>query len=256
MTASGEAPEGPAAIARRGCALVTGGSRGIGAAIARGLASDGWAVGVNYRVDAESASTVVDSIRATGGRAVAIGADVRDRDASATLLATTEKELGAPVLALVNNAGIVRDALVPQLDDESWDAVLETNLTAAFRLTRGALRAMMRQRFGRVVNIAAVAGQIANPGQAAYAASKAGLIAFTQTAAVEVARLPVTINAVAPGLIDTEATATVGDKLVGRVPARRAGTADDVAACVRFLVSERASYVTGSVLTVDGGLSA
>jgi 3-oxoacyl-[acyl-carrier protein] reductase len=243
-------------IKDRGCALVTGASRGIGAAIARGLAADGWAVGVNYRVDGDSAAEVVETIRSNGGRAVAIGGDVRAPGAAASLLSATENDFELPVLVLVNNAGVTGDALVSQLDDESWDAVLETNLSAAFRLTRGALKSMMRERFGRVVNIASVAGSVANPGQAAYAASKAGLIAFTRTAAVEVARLSVTINAVTPGLVETDATAEHAENLLPRVPAKRAGTPEEVAACVRFLVSDRAAYVTGSVLTVDGGMSA
>jgi 3-oxoacyl-[acyl-carrier protein] reductase len=242
------------AVTERGCAVVTGGSRGIGAAIARGLAADGWAVGVNYRADAESAARVVDAIESGGGRAVAVGVDVREPNAATTLFASVEESLGLPALVLVNNAGIVRDRLVPRLDDESWDAVLDTNLSAAFRMTRRALRSMMRERFGRIVNVASVVGQTANPGQAAYAASKAGLVAFTQTVAVEVARLAITANAVAPGLIETDATRDMHEA-VERVPAGRPGSAEEVAACVRFLASERAGYVTGSVLTVDGGLT-
>jgi len=244
------------AVTQRGCALVTGGSRGIGAAVARGLAADGWAVGVNYRGDAESASAVADEIRSAGGRAVTIGCDVRRPDAPEVLLKAVEDGLGLPLLVLVNNAGITRDKLVARLDDDSWDAVLDTNLSAAFRLTRRALRGMMRARFGRVVNVASVIGSIANPGQAAYAASKAGLIAFTRTLASEVARLNITANAVAPGLVETEATAGVAADVVARVPARRPGRPEEVAACVRFLASEQAGYVTGSVITPDGGLTA
>jgi 3-oxoacyl-[acyl-carrier protein] reductase len=160
------------------------------------------------------------------------------------------------VLVLVNNAGISRDDLTASLDDEQWSSVLETDLTAAFRFTRRALRPMLRARTGRIVNIASVVGLRANPGQANYAAAKAGLIALTRTAAVEVARRGVTVNAVAPGWIDTDMTADVSRALLDAVPARRAGTPEEVAACVRFLASDEASYVTGAVLTVDGGLAA
>jgi 3-oxoacyl-[acyl-carrier protein] reductase len=239
-----------------GCALVTGASRGIGAAIARQLAREGWPVGINYRSDDAAAEAVVKEIVDAGGRAIAVKADIADPAAADTLFARLEEELG-PVLVLVNNAGVRADGLSPQIDDEDWERVIDTNLSAAFRLTRRALRPMIRNRFGRVVNIASIVGaERANPGQANYAASKAGLVAMTKTVAAEVARRGVTVNAVAPGLIDTEMTEGIGEGLLEHVPARRAGTPEEVAACVRFLTSGDAAYVTGVCLTVDGGLTA
>lgn len=239
-----------------GCALVTGASKGIGAAIARALAADGWPVGVNYHSDSAGAEQVVQAIAAEGGRAVALGADVADPAAPDELFGRVEDAFETPVRVLVNNAGINRDDLAPSLGDEEWSAVIDTNLTAAFRLTRRALRPMLRARAGRIVNISSVVGLRANPGQANYAAAKAGLLALTKTVAVEVARRGITVNAVAPGWIDTGMTAEVSKELLAAVPARRAGTPEEVAACVRFLASDEASYVTGAVLTVDGGLAA
>ena len=239
-----------------GCALVTGASRGIGAAIARTLAGDGWAVGVNYRSDRNAAEGVVASISLAGGRALALAGDVADPAVPEALFAALEAEYGCPVLVLVNNAGISADDLAPSLSDDAWDAVIATDLTAAFRLTRRALKPMLKARRGRIVNVASVVGLRANPGQSNYAAAKAGLIAFTKNAAVEVARRGITINAVAPGWIDTDMTAGVSTDLLAQVPARRAGTPQEVAACVRFLTSDEASYVTGAVLSVDGGLAA
>jgi 3-oxoacyl-[acyl-carrier protein] reductase len=247
-----------------GCALVTGASRGIGAATARTLASDGWSVGVNYRRDRDGAEAITGSIEDAGGTALALGADVSDATAADEMLARLTEELG-PVLVLVNNAGMTADNLSMRLTDEEWSRVLDVNLTGAFRLTRAALGPMMRQRFGRVINVSSVVGLRANPGQANYAASKAGLIAFTRTVAAEVARRGVTVNAVAPGLIETELTrdftgnGTDSDgssALLDSIPARRTGTPEEVAACIRFLASEEAGYVTGTVLPIDGGMSA
>jgi 3-oxoacyl-[acyl-carrier protein] reductase len=239
-----------------GSALVTGASRGIGAAIARALAADGWRVGVNYNSRAAAADAVVAEIERSGGAAFAVQGDVCDPGAPDQIFGELEDHFGAPVLALVNNAGVSRDNLTPSLTDEEWGVVVDTNLTAPFRFTRRALKGMMRARTGRIVNISSVVGLRANPGQSNYGAAKAGLIQFTRTAAVEVARRGITINAVAPGWIDTDMTAEVSTDLLAAVPARRAGTPDEVAACVRFLLSEQAGYVTGAVLTVDGGLGA
>jgi 3-oxoacyl-[acyl-carrier protein] reductase len=239
-----------------GCALVTGASRGIGAAIARALADDGWAVGVNFRSDATAADAVVRGIEAEGGRAVALQGDVTDPTAPDRLFELLESTYGCPVLVLVNNAGVSADDLTPSMSDEAWSTVIDTDLTAAFRFTRRALKPMMRARSGRIVNVSSVVGLRANPGQSNYAAAKAGLIAFTRNAAVEVARRGITINAVAPGWIETDMTADVSQDLLAQVPARRAGTPEEVAACVRFLTSDQAGYVTGAVLSVDGGLAA
>jgi 3-oxoacyl-[acyl-carrier protein] reductase len=239
-----------------GCALVTGASRGIGAAIAHGLAADGWPVGVNYRASAEEAEAVVAEIEREGGTALALAGDVSDPESPDSVLGALEERFG-PVLVLVNNAGVTADGLAPRMDDSAWESVIETNLNGAFRMTRRALGPMMRVRFGRIVNVASIVGRRANPGQANYAAAKAGLIAMTRTVATEVGRRGITANAVAPGLIETELTREgVADGLRDAVPARRPGTPEEVAACVRFLASPAASYVNGTTLTVDGGLTA
>jgi 3-oxoacyl-[acyl-carrier protein] reductase len=237
-----------------GVALVTGSSRGIGAATALMLAADGWPVRVNYRADEAGAKEVVAQIEAAGGTATLWQGDIADADDIVRMTAPGDD---GPVLVLVNNAGVRMDNLSPQLEDDQWQTVIDINLTATFRATRAVLPKMMRARFGRVINVASVAGIRANPGQANYSASKAGVIGFTKTVAAEVARRGVTVNAVAPGLIETAFTEDVmeGD-MAKSIPARRVGTPEEVAACIRFLASEGASYVTGTTLTVDGGLSA
>jgi 3-oxoacyl-[acyl-carrier protein] reductase len=237
-------------------ALVTGASKGIGAAVAIALAEDGWNVGVNYRSDKEGAEKTVKAIKDAGGNAIAIKGDVSDANGVADdLISKLEEEFG-PVLALVNNAGITADGLAIQLEDDQWDRVIDTNLTAAFRMTRRAIRPMIKARFGRVINIASVVGPRANAGQSNYAAAKAGLIGMTKTVAAEVARRGVTVNAVAPGFIATDMTEELPDAILDAVPAKRVGTPEEVAAAVRFLASDAAGYVTGSTLFVDGGMSA
>ncbi len=237
-----------------GCALVTGSSRGIGAATALMLAADGWPVRVNYRADEAGAKDVVAQIEAAGGTATLWQGDIAVAD---DITRMVEPGDDGPVLVLVNNAGVRMDNLSPQLEDDQWQTVIDINLTATFRATRAVLPKMMRARFGRVINVASVAGIRANPGQANYSASKAGVIGFTRTVAAEVARRGVTVNAVAPGLIETAFTEDVMEgEMAKAIPARRVGTPEEVAACIRFLASEQASYVTGTTLTVDGGLSA
>jgi 3-oxoacyl-[acyl-carrier protein] reductase len=237
-------------------ALVTGASKGIGAAVAIALAEDGWNVGVNYRSDKEGAEKTVKAIKDAGGNAIAIEGDVSDANGVADDLITKLEEEFGPVLALVNNAGITADGLAIQLEDDQWDRVIDTNLTAAFRMTRRAIRPMIKARFGRVINIASVVGPRANAGQSNYAAAKAGLIGMTKTVAAEVAKRGVTVNAVAPGFIATAMTEDIPDAVMNAVPAKRPGTPEEVAAAVRFLASDDAGYVTGSTLYVDGGMSA
>lgn len=233
---------------------MTGSSRGIGAATALMLAAEGWPVRVNYRADEAGAKGVVAKIEAAGGTATLWQGDVADADDVKRLV---EPGDDGPVLVLVNNAGLRMDGLSPQLSDEQWQRVIDVNLTATFRATRTALPQMLRARFGRVVNVASIVGLHANAGQANYAASKAGVVGFTKTVAVEVARRGVTVNAVAPGLIETSlAEEVIEGEMAKAIPARRVGTPEEVAACIRFLASEGASYVTGTTLTVDGGLSA
>jgi 3-oxoacyl-[acyl-carrier protein] reductase len=236
-------------------ALVTGASKGIGSAIAKALAADGWHVAVNYRKDDVGAKDTVAAIEAAGGIAAVLPGDVAN-GAPDELFAAAEEALGGPVLALVNNAGVRADNLTIQIEDEDWDTVLNTNLSAAFRLTKRSLKPMLKARYGRIVNVASVVGPRANAGQANYAAAKAGLIGLTKTVSHEVARRGITVNAVAPGFIETDMTKDLLVDVVKAIPARRAGQPEEVAAAVRFLASDDAAYVTGATLFVDGGMSA
>jgi 3-oxoacyl-[acyl-carrier protein] reductase len=236
-------------------ALVTGASRGIGAAIARRLASQGARVVAAARTD--NARPVAEDVTRTGGHAEAITLDVTDGSATETAMAGIVERPGR-IDILVNNAGITRDQLLLRMKRDDWDAVLTTNLTAAFALTQAALKSMIRQRQGRIISISSVVGQSGNAGQANYAASKAGLIGFTKAVALEVASRGITANVVAPGLIETDMTQSIAEKAreqwESRIPLRRLGTPDDVAAAVCFLASDEASYITGQVLAVNGGM--
>ncbi|MBI2833198.1 MAG: 3-oxoacyl-ACP reductase FabG [Acidobacteria bacterium] len=236
-------------------AIVTGASRGIGRAIAERLAREGATIVAVARGDQTAA--VADGIRAGGGRAEAARVDVTDAASGEALLDDVVRRLGR-IDVLVNNAGIARDQLLIRMKREDWDAVVATNLTAAFTLTKAAVRPMMKQRWGRIVCISSVVGQMGNAGQANYAASKAGLIGFAKALARELAPRNITVNVVAPGFIDTDMTRGVTQEIrtqwEAQIPLGRFGTPDEIASAVCFLASDEASYITGQVLSVNGGM--
>lgn len=240
-------------------AVVTGASRGIGRAIAVALGQAGHRVAVNYLTRDHEAKETVAMIERAGGAAISVQADVADPREVARCFEAVAGDLG-PVSVLVNNAGLRKDGLGLTMTDEAWDEVIGTCLSGTFYCSRAALRPMLGQRFGRIVNVASVAGLRGSAGQANYCAAKSGVVGLTKTLAREVAAKGITVNAVAPGLIDTDLTADLDDRqrhaLVSGIPAKRAGTAQEVASLVGWLCSDEAAYVTGSVISMDGGMSA
>lgn len=239
-------------------ALVTGGSRGIGRAIALEFAKRGAAVVVNYNKSPESAEEVAKQIEAAGGKAAAFQADVSDFKQAESLVKFAIETFG-DLSILVNNAGITRDQLIMMMPESDWDAVINTNLKSTFNCSKAAIKHMMRKRTGRIINMASVAGQMGNPGQTNYSASKGGQIAFTKALAREVAARNITVNAIAPGFVDTEIldamTPEVLEAALKLVPLGRKGKPEEIAAAAAFLASDEAAYITGQVLGVDGGMA-
>ncbi len=239
-------------------AVVTGSSRGIGRAIALRLAEGGARMVINYRSNEAAANDVVAQIEAAGGQAIAVQADV-SQPAEAEALMAAAKEAFGRIDILVNNAGTTRDTLIMRMSERDWDTVLDTNLKGTFNCIKAVSRQMMRQRYGRIVNITSIAGLVGNAGQANYASAKAGLIGLTKSVAKELGSRGITCNAVAPGLVPTDLTASLPKELVGlaveHTPLGRTGTPEDMAAAAAFLASDEAGFITGQVLAVDGGLS-
>ncbi len=237
-------------------AIVTGAGQGIGRAIALALAAAGAKVAVNSATETNS-SAVAEAIRAAGGEAIAVAGDVANAEFCQKLVDETVSKLGG-LHILVNNAGVTRDGLLMRMKDEDWERVIDTNLKSAFLLTRAACRPLMKNRWGRIVNITSIVGVIGNPGQANYCASKAGMIGLTKSVAKELASRNVTVNAIAPGFIRTRMTDELNEEqksaLLGQIPAGRFGEPEDIAGMTTFLCTDAAAYITGQVIEVTGGL--
>ncbi|MEL6927050.1 MAG: 3-oxoacyl-[acyl-carrier-protein] reductase [Cyanobacteria bacterium J06600_6] len=236
-------------------AIITGASRGIGKAAAFALASQGAAVVINYARSSEAAEATVKEIADLGGKAIAVQADVSQGDEVDSLIKTTLAEFGR-IDVLVNNAGITKDTLLLRMKPEQWQAVINLNLTGVFLCTKAVSKTMLKQRSGRIINIASVSGQMGLPGQANYSAAKAGVIGFTKTVAKELANRGITVNAVAPGFIETDMTKDLkSDGIINAIPLGRYGKPEEVAGTIRFLASDpAAAYITGQVFNVDGGM--
>lgn len=236
-------------------ALVTGASRGIGKATALALASQGAKVVINYARSAQAAQELVATIEAAGGEAIALGADVSKPEEVESLIAKTLEHYQR-IDVLVNNAGITKDTLLLRMKLEDWQQVIDLNLTGVFLCTRAVTKIMLKQRSGRIINIASVAGQMGNPGQANYSAAKAGVIGFTKTVAKELGSRGITVNAVAPGFIETDMTHDLkNEEIIKLIPLGRFGQAEEVAGLIRFLAADpAAAYITGQVFNVDGGM--